>query len=422
MTMRHVVVMITSSYPRFPGDTVGTFMEPIARGVAARGHDVHVVAPWHPLIERPAQDGGVSFHFYRYTPRGFPHTFGYAAALKADVRFRMSALAVAPLAVAAGIRTAERVARTSGATVMHGHWVVPGGFMAKVAAGGRLPLVISLHGSDVYVAERHGLARRAARAAFSHAAWVTACSADLRDRAVALGMTLERSDVLPYGVDTTRFAPSSEARLATRQRMGIGGDAPLVFTAGRLVRKKGFEYLIDAAARLAPKWPAMRVVIAGGGDLADELKGRARDAGVAHTVQFLGAIAQSEMPAWLSAADVVAVPSVRDDSGNVDGLPNVVLEALASATPLVTTPAGGIGSVVEDGRTALLVPERDADALASALATLLADGELRARIGQAARREVCERYTWEQYAARLEAIYDRAVSRVAAKPATERPG
>jgi glycosyltransferase involved in cell wall biosynthesis len=282
--------------------------------------------------------------------------------------------------------------------------------------------VISLHGSDVYVAERHGLARRAARAAFSHAAWVTACSADLRDRAVALGMTLERSDVLPYGVDTTRFAPSSEARLATRQRMGIGGDAPLVFTAGRLVRKKGFEYLIDAAARLAPKWPAMRVVIAGGGDLADELKGRARDAGVAHTVQFLGAIAQSEMPAWLSAADVVAVPSVRDDSGNVDGLPNVVLEALASATPLVTTPAGGIGSVVEDGRTALLVPERDADALASALATLLADGELRARIGQAARREVCERYTWEQYAARLEAIYDRAVSRVAAKPATERPG
>jgi glycosyltransferase involved in cell wall biosynthesis len=334
----------------------------------------------------------------------------------------MSALAVAPLAVAAGIRTAKRVARTANATIMHGHWVVPGGLMAKVAAGGRQPLVISLHGSDVYVAERHGLARRAARSAFSHAAWVTACSADLRDRAVALGANLERSDVLPYGVDATRFAPSIEARQATRQRLGIPSDSPVVFTAGRLVRKKGFEYLIDAAARLAPRWPAMRVVIAGGGDLAEELKGHARDAGIAHAVQFLGAVAQSEMPAWLSAADLVAVPSVRDDSGNVDGLPNVVMEALASATPLVTTPAGGIGSVVEHGRTGLLVPERDPEALASALATLLADGELRARIGQAARREVCERYTWEQYAARLEAIYDRAVSRVAAKPATERSG
>jgi glycosyltransferase involved in cell wall biosynthesis len=105
----------------------------------------------------------------------------------------------------------------------------------------------------------------------------------------------------------------------------------------------------------------------------------------------------------------------------VDGLPSVVMEALASATPLVTTPAGGIASVVEHGRTALVVPERDVDALVSALATLLADADLRTRIGQAARREVCERYTWEQYAARLEGIYDRALDRVSEKPAPERP-
>jgi glycosyltransferase involved in cell wall biosynthesis len=419
--MRHVVVMVTSSYPRFPGDAVGTFMDPIARGVAARGHGVHVVAPWHPLIERPAQEAGVNFHFYRYAPRGYPHVFGYAGSLNADVHFRASALAITPLAVAAGIRTARRVARTVHATVMHGHWVVPGGFMAMVAGGRRLPLVVSLHGSDVYVAERHGLARRAARRAFSKAAWVTACSADLRNRAIALGATPERTDVLPYGVDTGRFAPSFEARVAARQRLGIGADSPLVFTAGRLVRKKGFEYLIDAAARLAPRWPTMRVVIAGGGDLADELKERARRAGVARTVHFLGAIAQSDMPAWLSAADVVAVPSVRDDLGNVDGLPNVVMEALASATPLVTTPAGGIASVVEDGRTAMLVPERNAEALASACAMLLADESLRTRIGQAARREVCERYTWEQYAARLEGIYDRALAPDSAIPATAGP-
>ena len=422
MTMRHAVVMVTSSYPRFPGDTVGTFMEPIARGIAARGHSVHVVAPWHPLVQRPAQDGGVHFHFYRYAPSGLPHVFGYASSLKADVRFRVSALAMAPLAVAAGITTARRVARGVNATVMHGHWVVPGGFMGRLAGGRRLPLVVSLHGSDVYVAERHGLARRAARAAFSQAGWVTACSADLRDRAIALGAVPERSSVLPYGVDTARFAPATGLRVTTRQRLGIGADSPLVFAAGRLVRKKGFEFLIGAAARLASRRPALRVVIAGGGDLAGELEGRARDAGVAHIVQFLGAIAQSEMPAWLSAADVVALPSVRDDLGNVDGLPNVVLEALAAGAPLVSTPAGGIASVVEHGRTGLLVPERDPDALADAIETLLADEPLRHRIGQAARREVCERYTWDQYAARLEGLYDCVVDRLPPDLRTGRPG
>ncbi|MCY4121554.1 MAG: hypothetical protein OXG72_11615, partial [Acidobacteria bacterium] len=65
---RHTVVLITSSYPRFPGDLTGTAVEPIAHSVAARGHAVHVVAPWHPLVRRPAREGGVHFHFYRYTP------------------------------------------------------------------------------------------------------------------------------------------------------------------------------------------------------------------------------------------------------------------------------------------------------------------------------------------------------------------
>jgi glycosyltransferase involved in cell wall biosynthesis len=116
------------------------------------------------------------------------------------------------------------------------------------------------------------------------------------------------------------------------------------------------------------------------------------------------------MPLWLAGADVVAVPSVRDDAGNVDGLPNVVMEALASGTALVATPAGGIASVVEDGRTGVLVPERDAGALAAAVAALLADRDRSRTIGAAARRDVCARHTWEHVAARFERIFDEAAA------------
>ena len=184
--MRHVVVMVATSYPRFPGDGVGSFMEPIAKGVAARGHDVHVVAPWHPAIRRDASEDGVTFHFYRYAPLAAMNVFGYAEGLRADTHIRATAWAAAPFALAAGWLKAWRVAAKRGATVMHGHWVVPGGATAALAAGTR-PVVVSLHGSDVYVAERHWLARRAARATFARAAWVTACSDDLRERAIALG-------------------------------------------------------------------------------------------------------------------------------------------------------------------------------------------------------------------------------------------
>jgi glycosyltransferase involved in cell wall biosynthesis len=114
--------------------------------------------------------------------------------------------------------------------------------------------------------------------------------------------------------------------------------------------------------------------------------------------------------AWLATADVVAIPSVRDDSGNVDGLPNIVLEALASGTPLVATPAGGIGSVVEHDRTGLLVGERDAGALAQAIAALAADPDRRIRLGNAGRAAVVARFGWESTAARFEAAYDRALA------------
>jgi len=412
---RHVVVMVTTSYPRFPGDTVGTFMEPIAKGVAARGHEVHLVAPWHPRVNRAAEEGGVHFHFFRYAPTASLNVFGYAAALEADVRLRRAAWLVAPLAVAAGWRLARRVARDCGATVMHGHWVVPGGLIASLAAGDR-PLVVSLHGSDVYVAERHGLATAAARRAFRRAAWVTACSADLRDRAVALGARADRASVVPYGVDPERFRPDEAARSEERASLGLDEQTSLVFAVGRLVRKKGFEYLLEATARLAERRPTVVLALAGGGDLDEPLRQRAADLGIAGRVQFLGTVPQDRIPRLLAAADVAAVPSVRDDAGNVDGLPNVVMEALASGTPLVATPAGGIAQVVEDGETALLVPERDAAALAGAIEALLGDAGRRTAMGGRARALVEARYTWARTAADLDAVYDRVTETTTNRP------
>jgi glycosyltransferase involved in cell wall biosynthesis len=406
--MRHVVVMVTTSYPRFPGDSVGTFMEPIAKHVAARGHEVHIVAPWHPSITRGKTEDGVFFHFFKYAPVSALNVFGYAAGLRADVELKAAAWVAAPLAMSAGWFKALRVAQKKRATVMHGHWVVPGGVIAA-AARPALPLVVSLHGSDVFVAERTAVARAAAARVFHRAGFVTACSQDLATRAVALGAAPDRLEVVPYGVDAARFKPAPDARAAIRARLGLPAAAVLVFAAGRLVRKKGFEYLIEALPLVQTASPA-HLAIAGGGDLAEELRARARTAGVEDRVHFLGDLAQDQVGTWFAGADAAVVPSVRDDSGNVDGLPNTVLEALASGTPLVSTPAGGIASVIEDGRTGVIVPERDAPALATALAHLLRDPERRAAMGRAGRALAEGRFGWVAAAARFEAAYDRALA------------
>jgi len=286
---------------------------------------------------------------------------------------------------------------------VHAHWVIPGGVMGALARGGR-PMVISLHGSDVFVAERNGLARRAARAAFHRAAWVTACSDDLRTRAIALGADRACIETVPYGVDTTRFTPSAAVRAAVRDELGIG-SRPLVVSAGRLVSKKGFEFLIDAAAALARDRPDVAVVIAGSGDLADALTARAAPANV---VRLVGNRSQDEIARLVAAADVVAVPSVQDDAGNVDGLPNFALEALASATPVVATRAGGLPQAITDGVTGRLVEPRDVPSLAAALASVLADPARAADMGAAARARIVSDFSWPRAVARFVDAYDRA--------------
>lgn len=400
-----VIVMVTSSYPRFPGDSVGTFMEPIAQSVAARGHEVHIVAPWHPLVSRPRHEHGIQFHFYRYAPVRSLNVFGYAAAMRADVRLRSAAYIAAPLALGAGWWTARDVARRYGASVMHGHWVVPGGVTAAAAAP-ELPLVISLHGSDVYVAERLAPARLAARAAFRRAGYVTACSADLASRAVKLGADPERTSVVPYGVDTSRFRPDRAARQELRGKLGVPDTMMLVAAAGRLVSKKGFEYLIDAM----PHVSNAVLALAGEGTLNEALRERARVLGIQERVRFLGDQTQNDVARLFSSADVVVVPSVRDDAGNVDGLPNVVMEALASGSPLVATAAGGIGAVVEHGVTALVVPERQAAAIADAVNRLARERDLGRRIGDAGRALVEHEFGWEKTAEQLEFAYRHALA------------
>ena len=403
--MRHVVVMVTTSYPRFHGDSVGTFMEPIARSVAARGHEVHVVAPWHPLVTRRPEEDGVRFHFYRYAPLRSLNVFGYAAAMRADVTLRGAAYLVAPLALAAGWRASRAVARRYHATVMHGHWVIPGGVTAALAAPDR-PLVISLHGSDVYVSERLAPARIAARHAFARAGFVTACSDDLARRAIALGAAPDRMETVPYGVDTERFGPAAATRLARRRELGIDDNVPLCVAAGRLVHKKGFEYLIDAVATA----PELVLAIAGDGTLDRALRSQAQMKRVSGRIRFLGNQPQDKVGEYFAAADVICAPSIRDASGNVDGLPNVVLEAMASGTPLVTTAAGGISAVVEHERTGLIVAERDAAAIAAAISRLLANRGLAQQIGQAARADVQQRFGWSRAAERFENAYARALA------------
>jgi glycosyltransferase involved in cell wall biosynthesis len=434
------ICMLTSSYPKYPGETTAPFIEEIAAGLARRGHTVHVVAPFHREVRRAPIERGVHLHFFRYSPLRALNVWGYAESLQADVGLKGAALAAAPLALGASVAEMLRVTADQGRKtkdqrmptngegarsvgpwplvfgrssfdLIHAHWVLPNGTPAALVARLRgLPLVISLHGSDVYLSERAAPLSLAAAATFRAAAGVTACSGDLRDRALRLGARAGDVEVIPYGVDPRAFQPDAAAGAAVRAELEVAPDTPLVVSVSRLVYKKGLTYLLEAFPRVLERDSRAVLVVAGYGDLRDELERRARELGVGANVRFPGQLERERAARYVGAADVYVVPSIRDQKGNVDGLPNALLEGMAAARPIVASRVAGIPDVISDHTHGLLVPERDPAALAEAIGSLLADRALAQRLGAAARRRVLEELTWEQAAERFERVYERALA------------
>ncbi|MHB9034196.1 MAG: glycosyltransferase family 4 protein [Anaerolineae bacterium] len=400
------VCWLASSYPRWAGDGAGSFIASLAQALAERGHQIEVVAPWDSALQL-MDTGPVRVHRFRYAPGDALHLMGHGRSLEADVRLKAVVPLLAPVYIMSALAAARRLHRQQPFDLLHGHWSVPGGYAAALLARQlKLPYLVSLHGSDVYLTERNKLWATAARRAFRRARFVTAPAQHLLERSLPAGLDLARSRVIPYGVDTRRFARGDGQTL--RGRLGIPADALVVGALGRLVYKKGFDNLLTALPAVCFQFPQLRCLIAGEGDLQGALKAQIVRLGLQDTVSLLGHVSWQDTPDYYALCDVLAIPSVQDRAGNVDGLPNVLLEAMASGCAVVASRVAGMETVITDGTHGLLVPPGDSSALSRALIAFLADKSLRQRCGAAARQVMREQYEWQHIAEEFNSLYQAA--------------
>ncbi len=403
------IAMLTSSYPKWPGEMTAPFIEEIAASVAERGHEVHVLMPHRSDLRRAPVERGVRLHSYRYTPAPSFEVWGYAAALRGDVGLRGATLVAAPLALGAGFQVLLKLTAQERYDLIHGHWLLPNGAVAALVAQRRkLPLVLSLHGSDVFLAERTVPTAWVGAWAAQRADGITACSGDLAARLAKLGGPADRMRVVPYGIDPDVFRPDPAAGAAVRTQLGIAPDRPVLMWVSRMVYKKGLPVLLHALPQVLQNHPQLMLVLGGYGDLRDELEQQALELGIADSVRFPGPVARDAINAYWNAGDVVVVPAIHDQGGNVDGLPNIVLESMSAGRPIVASHIAGIPQVITNGEHGLLVPEGDAHALAAALVRLLDDPAFAARLGAAARQRVERELRWRHIAARFEQVYAAA--------------
>jgi glycosyltransferase involved in cell wall biosynthesis len=394
------VLMLTSSYPLPADPTWGPFVRTLARGVAGTGAAVRVLVFSPDGREHRSVDAeGVEVVGYRYTRFGRP-LLHRAAGLVPSVRRSWRARLQLPAYILASIATLRRHVDRFEPDVVHAHWLVPGGWIARRALRRRpVPLVTTAWGADLYLPVRRpvpGVLRRIE----GSSARVVAVSDHLRRRAGVYGLDVGRMRVIPNGVDTERFRPPEERGDSGQAGRG-GGDRLVVGTARRLVPEKRVDDLLEAVAGLTPAARRrVEIRIAGDGPERPRLERRAEELGIAASTRFLGAVDHEAMPELHRGLDLFLNPSVQE------GMATANLEAMACGVPVLGYLGVGSEEVVRDGETGYLVPPREIPALTDRIRALLDDPALRTRLGRAARQTVVERFSQDAVGRAYRAVYD----------------
>ncbi|HMA12358.1 MAG TPA: glycosyltransferase family 4 protein [Steroidobacteraceae bacterium] len=291
---------------------------------------------------------------------------------------------------------------------IHAFRALPEGLVALAVA--RLtfrPVVIYAHGEELTTWGRGGK-YKAMRFALRHADRVIANSEHTRDTLLEMGVDGARITIIYPGVDVSVFRPGLDTR-DLRESLGIGSADKLVFSVGRLSRRKGFDQMIRAVALLRAEGVAVRYVIAGIGEDAGYLDGLIGEHNLHGVVHRIGAISEADLPRWMNACDVFAMPN-REIDGDNEGFGMVFIEAAACRKPSLAGEAGGTGSAVLHGRTGLRVDGVEAANVAQGLCQLLAHPEWMRELGQAGLNRVNANFAWEQVAhATQQAILARSV-------------
>ena len=215
-------------------------------------------------------------------------------------------------------------------------------------------------------------------------------------------MPLERIEVIPCGVDTNRFRPAENG--GWRGQNGVAPpDRPLIVSVARHVPVKNLGLLLQSCALLRDRGTRFRCVMVGDGPLRSELEERRRRFGLAELVEFAGALEQSEVLTWWQRATVAVLTSENE------GMPVCLMEAAACGVPAVATRVGGVPELVQDGVTGLLIHPGDADALTAALARLLENPQLAARLGQTARERAEEQFSIRRQVEALRRLWSRVL-------------
>jgi len=365
-------------------------LESLCCELVARGHTVQVVTTRHPADVADEEKPGLRVRYLTEAPPGRYSRAWWRASRKAFVELLGEGPVDLVLSESLAAASVVRIARRPPVCpFLHGRVLSHLGSAWYEGAGLRgtfRALAIELPEIVYYASiyERPFLRR------------VEAVLATYDQLVPTLENRCRRVFVSYNGVNIHRFAPDPVRRNQVRKRLGISEDEIVVLLAGVMTRQKGMRLTIEALGLHAGRLPRLRLLVVGSGPEEGSLRALASRSPLCSRIVFVGGLSHSEMPGFFNAADLFLHPSLR-----AEGLPTVIVEAMASGLPVVATDTGGTKTAIIDGRTGILVPKGQGEGLVTAIEAVVNDRSLAARLAAAGLQLARQRFAWPEIVDRL---------------------
>jgi glycosyltransferase involved in cell wall biosynthesis len=379
------ILVLTSTFPRWNDDVEPPFVYELCRRLS-KTYSIHVLAPHSTGACVEEQMDGIRVTRYRYFFSRWENLV-YHGGILANLKQNPLRFTLVPFFFMAQLVVLVRLLNRYQFDCIHAHWLIPQGLIAIIAClfvKTSPPVIVTSHGGDLFGLKGFVFNRLKQFVALRSAA-VTVVSHAMKDVLKELEITESRITVIPMGVDLrTRFVPAVK-RPAT---------GTLLFV-GRLVEKKGLKYLIEALPLILGKHPNAVLRIVGDGQEKERILERILELGIGEHIEFLGAVANDVLTEIYNSSDVVVFPSVVADDGDREGFGLVLVEALGCECATVVTDLPAMRDIIHNGKSALVVPQKEANLLAEKVSLLIDDDNLRHSLGKQGRQYVLERFDWE---------------------------
>ncbi len=299
---------------------------------------------------------------------------------------------------------AIKIVKVHDISVIHSHWLLPQGLVGVICKKiFNIPLIISCYGTDVLVLNRFEYTKKIAAYILNNSDRILTESSFTKSILPINKEIIEQKvSVIPMGVDREKFNQQNHNDLK------IKFDADhIIFSLGRLVERKGINYLICAMKRVIIEFPRAKLIIGGTGPELENLKNLAEYLDIINSVIFAGFISDSDLPSYYKSSDAFVLPSITVQYGDIEGQGIVLLEAMACGTPVIGTNVGGIASIITNNYNGFLINEKSPEELADRIIQLIVNEELASSFKINGLKEVDKNFSWDIIGEKFAKIYNQ---------------